>query len=88
MLHQLQPDDPAHAASASARLRQQAESQLHALAEPAGEPLTSQATQALLHELQVHQIELETQNQRRAGYLTRTLRGLVRPGPRGLPQRG
>lgn len=57
--------DRAPAAGAATDLRTQAEAALHAktLAAPAGlAALSPDATRALLHELQVHQIELEMQN--------------------------
>jgi len=46
----------------AAELRRRAEVQLKAKTRDAGFPRTDDATQRLLHELQVHQIELEMQN--------------------------
>lgn len=48
--------------SAAAALRRQAEARLSARTPPAA-PATQVATQRLVHELQVHQIELEMQNE-------------------------
>ena len=55
-------DAPGTEAGAELRVAAEAASvQLRAPA-AASQPLTPEATQALLHELQVHQIELEMQN--------------------------
>lgn len=48
--------------SATAQLRSRAEARLQALAEEERAPRTERETKRLLHELQVHEIELEMQN--------------------------
>ena len=48
--------------SAAAELRRHAEERLNALAPEARPPRTEDDAPRLLHELQVHQIELEMQN--------------------------
>ena len=53
------PKTPTEAAA----LRRRAEAQLQAVKEGAQTPRTAAGTQRLLHELQVHQIELELQNE-------------------------
>ena len=73
MPHPLHPPDtptPCAAASAPATacptgsaLRQQVQARLQGMADPTAALLTPEAAQALLHELQVHQIELELQNE-------------------------
>jgi len=47
----------------AAALRRRAEAQLRAIASPAATPRTAADTQRLVHELQVHQVELELQNE-------------------------
>jgi PAS domain S-box-containing protein len=54
---------PPPASAAERSLRQQAEGRLTARSAPAGPPLNEADTHALVHELQVHQIELELQNE-------------------------
>jgi PAS domain S-box-containing protein len=59
-----------HTATVLADLRRRAESALNCLVKPSVSSLSPQNTEALVHELRVHQIELELQNQelQRANY--------------------
>ena len=54
--------DP-HPSGESADLRQRAEKRLKTPAPEADDPSSAAQTQRLVHELQVHQIELEMQNE-------------------------
>ena len=56
-------DRAATAPETDATLRQRAEAEFRQRAAATELPQSVEATQSLLHELQVHQIELEMQNQ-------------------------
>src|ERR1017187_8553918 len=57
--HGVKADSPTHAAE----LRRRADARLQSQKPPANAPRSAHETQRLLHELQVHQIELELQNE-------------------------
>ena len=58
-----QADSAGHASENASELRQRAEDAWHLRATELEQQVTSEQTQRLVHELQVHQIELEMQNE-------------------------